>query len=243
MAALFLITMLFYPSVKTAAGLDEIINQIPEALLKAFVGDFLDFTSPEGYLNSQLFQMMLPLLLLIYSIRLGSNATAGEEEQGTMDLLLAHPLMRRRLVLDKAVAMAASTAVLASATWIGMWVGIAVVGMQIGVLRTVEATFSGLLLALAFGSLALAVGAATGRKGMATGVSVAIAVATYFLNALAPLVKGLQPFRKLSPFHYYIGGDPLTHGLNLAHAAVLAGIALACLIIAVVAFQRRDVGT
>ena len=39
---------------------------------------------------------MLPLLLLVYAIGAGSRAIAGEEESGTLDLLLAHPLSRRR---------------------------------------------------------------------------------------------------------------------------------------------------
>ncbi len=42
------------------------------------------------------------------------------------------------------------------------------------------------------------------------------------------------------PFYYYIGADPLTNGLNLAHAGVLIGITAALLAMAIVTFERRD---
>ena len=49
-----------------------------------------------------------------------------------------------------------------------------------------------LLLGLAFASLALAVGCATGRKAWAYGVTGVVAVATYMLNVLAPTVSALR---------------------------------------------------
>ena len=52
---------------------------------------------------------MVPLLLLIAAIGAGARATAGEEERGTLDLLLANPISRRRLVLEKLAALAAET--------------------------------------------------------------------------------------------------------------------------------------
>ena len=75
---------------------------------------------------------------------------------------------------------------------------------------------------------------------MSIGGASAIGVAAYFLNALAPLVDVLEPLTRLSPFYYYIGADPLTNGLNLLHAAVLTGLTLALLAVALVTFERRD---
>ena len=68
----------------------------------------------------------------------------------------------------------------------------------------------------------------------------AVGIAAYFLNALAPLVEALEPAQKLSAFYYYIGADPLVNGLNLAHAAVLVGLIVAALAVALVTFERRD---
>lgn len=73
------------------------------------------------------------------------------------------------------------------------------------------------------------------------GITGAIAVATYFINSLTLLVETLEPFRKLSPFYYYISAEPLMNGLNLGHAAVLVRLTAVLLVVALVTFERRDV--
>ena len=67
-------------------------QRLSEAL-KAFIafGGDLDYVSGAGYLGSELFAFMVPLLLLIAAIGAGARAIAGEEERGTLDLLLANP--------------------------------------------------------------------------------------------------------------------------------------------------------
>ena len=72
-----------------------------------FAGGELDIASPAGYLNSQVYALMAPLVLLIFAIGAGAGAVAGEEERGTLDLLLAHPLRRRDYVVQRFLALAA----------------------------------------------------------------------------------------------------------------------------------------
>jgi ABC-2 type transport system permease protein len=47
--------------------------------------------------------------------------------------------------------------------------------------------------------------------------------------------------RKLSPFYYYLGGDPLRTGVDLGHVAVLAAIPLVLLGVALWSLTRRDI--
>src|SRR5665811_1738184 len=46
-----------------------------------------------------------PILAILYAVSAGNAAVAGEEDRHTMDLLLADPISRTRLVLDKLGAM------------------------------------------------------------------------------------------------------------------------------------------
>ena len=55
---------------------------------------------------------MAPLVLFIFAIGAGSGAVAGEEETGTLDLLLAHPLRRRDYVVQRFLALAVLVAAL-----------------------------------------------------------------------------------------------------------------------------------
>jgi ABC-2 type transport system permease protein len=72
-------------------------------------------------------------------------------------------------------------------------------------------------------------------------VSVGVGVVTYLLNGFALIISWLEPYRYLSPFHYYADNDPLSNGLDLTDSLVLIAVTAVLVGIAVVAFQRRDV--
>jgi ABC-2 type transport system permease protein len=201
----------------------------------------VDYTSPAGYLGSELFSFMVPLLLMIAAIGAGAGTIAGEEERGTLELLLANPISRRRLVLEKAAAMTAEVLALGVVLLLSLWIGALLVGMDISLAHLTAATLSAVVLAIAYGAIALLLGAATGRRALAIGVSAAAAVAAYLVNGLAPLVDGLEVPRKLSPFYHYAAGDPLRHGLAASHSLVLLAIATAATLLAPAAFARRDI--
>ncbi len=241
LVALAIVTMLFYPSLQDSPAFDQMAKEMPEALMQAFWGDIADFTSPAGFLNRQLFVLVVPLLFMVLAVSRGSGAIAGEEEKGTLDLLLSSPVRRRRILTEKFAAMVAAIAAVGVVLWLGMVVGAMLVDMDISVWRIGEATLSGALLGLTFGAVALAVGSATGKRGLSMGVTSALGVTAYFVNALAPLVESIAGLQKLSPFYYYIGGDPLTNGLNLAHGGVLIALTAVAVAVALVAFERRNI--
>ena len=96
------------------------------------------------------------------------------------------------------------------------------------------------LLGVAFGSIALAVGSATGTRGVAIGVTSGVALVTFIVKTLAASVPAVKPFRILSPFFFYADHKPLSNGFNGADVAVLSGIAIVAALVALVAFDRRD---
>ena len=233
-----------YPSVRDNPDLNKMVEDYPDAF-KAFLGlgENVDYTSPVGYLNSELFSFMVPLLLLIAAIGAGARATAGEEEHGTLDLLLANPISRHRLVLDKLAALAVEIGVLALVLWLSLVVGAASIGMDVAAVDVGAASLAAALLAFAFGAIALFFSAALGRRAAAIGITAAGAVAAYLVSSLAELVGFLKPLRVASPFYHYVANDALRRGLTPEHVAfllVLAGIAVAA---ALVAFERRDLTT
>jgi ABC-2 type transport system permease protein len=233
-----------WPTVRDNPELNRLVEEYPDAL-KAFIGfgGQLDYTSPAGYLGSELFSFMAPLLLLIAGIGAAAGAVAGEEERGTLDLLLANPLSRRRLALEKLGAVVAELAALAAVLLAALWVGAKAAGMEISLGHLAAATASLLLLALSFAAVAFALGAGTGRRALAIGLTSAAAVLAYLVNSLAPLVAAFETLQPLSPFYHYAVSDPLRHGLEASHVVVLLGIALAASVVAVAAFDRRDLGT
>ena len=229
----------FYPSITAStAQLEGYMQNLPDAV-RNLIG--VDYTSPAGYLRAELFALLGPILFLVYAIGAGARAVAGEEETRSLDLLLSTPLTRSQIVRDKAIALLVAMSGLAAF----LCVVVVVIGrpfdLTVPVGNAAAACLMLLLLGLAFASLALAVGCATGRKAWAYGVTGVVAVATYILNVLAPTVSALAWTRPASPFRWYLEPDPLTTGLHPINMAVLLGITVVCMAVGVGTFRRRDV--
>lgn len=232
-----------YPSVRGNEALNKLVHDYPQAL-KGFVsfGGELDYTTGPGYLGSELFALMVPLLLLVAAIGAGARALAGEEEAGTLELLLANPVSRRRVAAEKLAALVVEIVALGIVLLVSLWIGCRAADLRVSATHLAAATLSAVVLATGFGALALLVGAVTGRRARASGLTAALAVAAYVVNGLAPLVSALDPLQKLSPFYHYAAGDPLRHGLALGNVGVLAAIAVGISVLAPLAFDRRELG-
>ena len=239
--ALVLLTVLFYPSIKGQQEFNDLTKDMPDAV-KALMGGN-DLISPAGYLNSQLFQTMLPALFLIFAIGRGTEWIAGEEKKGTLEMLLANPVSRARVVGERSAALAVMVMLLGAVLFAGLAGGAAVISMEIGIYDLLAACLALVLLGIAFGEIGLLLGAFTGKKGLSVGIAAAVAVAGFLLAALAPVVDFLEPFEKFSPFYYYSGTSPLLHGIDILHSVVLIAIALAATAAAAAGFERRDLAT
>jgi ABC-2 type transport system permease protein len=73
--------------------------------------------SPTGYLQGTLFALLGPLLAVMMAVAAGARAIAGDEEAGTLELLLAHPVSRTRLLLERFGALAAAVILLRLVVW------------------------------------------------------------------------------------------------------------------------------
>jgi beta-exotoxin I transport system permease protein len=234
------VTVAFYPSVKGSTGLSDYAQDLPEGLRGLFVGGEIDITSGPGYLNSQVFAMTAPLLLLIFAIGTGASAVAGEEERGTLDLLLAHPLRRSSFVLQRFVATGVLVIILSAVLFATVAIASALVDLEIGIDDLLAACGSNALLAILFGALALTSGAVLPGRGQAIGIATALAVAAWMLDGLGRAIDWLDPFRPLSPFYQAIATDPLRDGVPWGSWALLAGLICALAVVAVLGLNRRD---
>ena len=233
-------TVAFYPSVRDDASLSDFAEDLPESLRALFVGGELDIVSPAGYLNSQIFALVAPALFLVFSIGHGSGAVAGEEERGTLDLVLAHPVRRRDYVLQRFAAMTSLVAVLTAVVFATVAIGAVPVDLEIGLDKLAAASVSVGLLALLFGTLALSAGAVRPGRAAALAVATAVAIASWLLDGLAQAVGALEPLRPLSPYYQALGTNPLREGPPWQGWAILVGATAVLVAVAAAGLERRD---
>jgi ABC-2 type transport system permease protein len=243
MVALVAFTVAFYPSVRDNPTFDELIEDLPEAM-RALVGvqDGIPLTSPPGYLHGRLYAVMVPVLLLTFGIGHGAKAIGGSEADGTLELLLANPVTRRRVVAERYATLVLLLAGIAGVLTLSLLVLGPLVGLLdgVGITRLLSASAAAFCIALLHTTLAFAVGAATGRPGPAVALATAAASAGYLLQSLTAASDRLRSLEVLSPWHWYLDRNVLAEGV--APAAVAVPLVGAAVLFAVAAwrFDRRD---
>lgn len=231
----------FFPSMHASSAYSDVIDQMPSSIRDLFTaGTSADFSSGAGFLYLELLSFMAPLLVLVYAIGAGAGGVAGEEDRHTLDVLLATPISRRRVVLEQFLATAIGVFVLAGAMTMAIVGFGAAAGMGLSTWNVLAAMAHLALLGCVFGAAALAVGAGSGRLGLARGLPAVIAVLTYVVNGFAPSIGWLRPVRAFSPFYQYLGHDPIRQGVFVPSLVVSVSTVLVLLAIAVVGFTRRD---
>jgi len=242
--AMILLIVVAYPAVRDQPSLNDFIDEYPDFVAQILgVGGGLDLTSPEGYLNSQVFANTLPIIFLIFLVAFAVRETVGEERDRTMNLALSAPVRRERYILEKFAALTLVGLLLAAVSILTLVAFGPLVDLGLGVSGYVGGTVSVYLIAMVFATLALALGASTGSRGVAYGVTASLAVGMYILWGLAPLVSALEGFDRLNPFYWGLAGTPVLNGLQVGNALLLAAIVLILAGAAVAGFRGRDVGT
>ena len=229
----------FWPTMRSPQ-MAEALAAYPQDMLTAF--NYTDMATAQGYLGGAVYGLLVPLLVAVFAIAWGARAVAGDEDAGTLDLVLAHPVSRRGLALQRFGALLLGMVVVAGVLLAAM---VALRGaFQLGDVAVGGLVAINLQLALfgaAFGALAFAVGAATGSRAAALGAGAGVAVLAYLANSVFPQVEALEWTRTLSPFHWYLGGDPLTDGVQWTGVAALAATTLVLVAAGTALFTRRDV--
>lgn len=214
-------------------------DQFPEQLVALFGGG--DLSTPEGWYSLETFGLMAPGAVILVTVVIGAGALAGEESRRTMALLLACPISRNRIVLEKVIPMVFYAVLVGFITFAGVSIGSLIpdLGMSIGNIAATATLQT--LVGLVFGSLALALSAGTGRTSIAIYGAIGAALFFHLFNSLGALNEGLDDLGWLTPFSYYLDNDPLNNGMNWGNAAVLATLSVILIGLSFVLFQRRDI--
>ena len=233
-----LVIVLFYPTISEVPGLNEIWAE-DSALSVAFGGG--DLTSPEGFLNAEVFSFMWPLLFMIFSVWVGTASIAGEERRGTLEILLALPITRSSIVLQKSGVIFVANILLGLSGWIGLAVGFTIISVDVDIFVFIPPIVMLALLGSLLGTMALLIGSSTGKTGLAIGVTATVGTVAYLLNTLGQLVDGLEWIRYGSPLYYYSGANPLANGLSLGHSVVMVCTVIVFISISMIVFNKRDI--
>lgn len=236
---LIVITLVFYPSFKDQAQLNQQLENLPQAA-KSLFSDTGDFFSPQGYLSSQIYYLMLPIILSILSIGLGSSLIAREEDSGTLELLLSRPISRAKVLFGKAVAGVIIVLVVGLTALVSAVIMCKIVSIDAPLAGVAMATLAAMVLSLLFGAIALCITTIGRARGASIGVATLIAFGSYIIASLADVVGWLRWPAKFLPYHYYRPGDMLYGQYNWHGMAGFLVVIVILGFISWTSFRKRD---
>jgi ABC-2 type transport system permease protein len=184
------------------------------------------------------------LLVVIWPLLAGTGMLRGDEERGSLDVLLSAPRGRVRVALEKLAAL--WTALLVFAVVVGLLAFAG--GVKLNGEVTLGATLAfGLNLALigaVFGSIALFVSQFTQERRTASGLTAAILLVAILVDMVHRVVPNTVWLSRLSPVYYYNLSKPLVpgYGVNFGAIALLVALTAIFATAAIWLFARRDVG-
>jgi ABC-2 type transport system permease protein len=184
------------------------------------------------------------LLIAVWPLLACSRMLRGEEERGSLDVLLSLPRGRARVALEKLAAV---------------WTALLLMGLLIALItfaggKSFNADYSlgdallfGLNLALisgVFGSIALLLSQFTQERGTAAGVTGGLLLVFIVLDMVHRVIPGTEWLSRLSPVYYYNLSKPLIPSYGTSPGGMLVLLVLSILLsgAAIWLFVRRDVG-
>ncbi|MBN2477348.1 MAG: ABC transporter permease subunit [Pirellulales bacterium] len=221
-------------------SLDAVVQRL-SPIIRAFIGseDIPSVTTFDGFMRIE-FLNSLPLLLSIFAIVEGTAAVALEEERRSIDLLMAQPIRRWRVVVEKYAALVVAAYAIAALAGLGMVAATRFVVVEPPWYRMMLATTQAVPPALVVGGLALLGSCALRRRRSAIIVAAVFLAASFFLNVLAQIAELIRPWRKLSIFYGYGASRPLSGELIPGYTWWLLLAAVVLVVLAVFAFGRKE---
>ncbi|MCA9349742.1 ABC transporter permease subunit [Candidatus Saccharibacteria bacterium] len=240
-AGLFSFAMMFAALFQDfAKDIDQLVATIPSGF-EAFIGNMAAASTPPGWLAVELYGLFVPMILTIIGTGFGASAIGEEEDSGTLELLLASPISRSKILSGKVFAIMAQLGIVAGAVWSGIALGSLLFEFDISLNNVFQASLSGWLLGMSFGMATLAIQSITKSRSKALGIGSGIVATTYIANVVSKLVDYLGFIKYFSPFYYFDESYILHNGMR-SLSIILVILPVILFLIAYSSFRNRDTG-
>ncbi|MDD3828354.1 MAG: ABC transporter permease subunit [Anaerolineae bacterium] len=239
-AALGLILVPFYDVfMEQQADFLQMIESYPPEFLAFFGGDAASLATTEGYLGMYGFSM-LPVIVGIFAVIVGSGLLASDEESGRLDLIVAHPVSRTGIYWGRTLAFVAASLGIMIVGWLGFSILLGGSSLDVTWGQMALPFLPLLAQALLYGALALLLSMLLPARRLAAAGAGVVLVLSYLLTSMAGLNESLAAVARFLPYDYFQGGEAI-NGLDWPPFLGLLVASAALALLAWWRFQRRDI--
>jgi ABC-2 type transport system permease protein len=241
MAGFALLYVSIYPTFAESLGpdIDQLLAAYPDALSKAFGVQTL--ASIEGYLASELYTFGWLLVVGLYFGWAGASLVAADVERERMDMLLALPVSRARVVVEAYLSLLVPLVALTVVVPAVVVAGTAAVGYPVDAARVAAIHLLSVPYLLTCAGIGLVASVLFDRASLAQRAAVGVLAGLFFAESLVTDTD-LAPLGLVAPSRYVDPNAVLIDGEYAAlDGAVLAVAAVALVALAVGLFRRKDI--
>jgi len=218
--------------------LRELLKAFPDNIMAFFGGD-VNLFEPSGFLHLEFFSYM-PIILGIMVVSSAAGLISKNEEEGTLEIIIAQPVSRSLVFWSRLLALLVSVILILGIIWGGFALGLSTTETfdieQAEMIRPLVSLFA---ILLPFLALALLLSMILPSSSAASLVSGFLLIAFFFISSLARIDEDLEAINRFSPFKYYQGGAAI-NGLDQQNLLILFGISIVFILLAWFFFAWRD---
>lgn len=242
LALLSFLMMAIYPSFAAdAAQMEELLAAYPEGFMKAFGMDKLSLSNAMGWFALEAYLMII-LFGSMFAVILSSSMLAKEEDEKTIEFLLAKPVTRNHVVTSKLLAFVGYLLAFNAGVGVVTFIGFEIFAEEYSRMELLRLIIAPFLAHLSFASVGFLLSLFFTRKKSAYSVGIGLVLLVYFLNIMAALTEKVQFLRYISPFYYMDAADILVDGsinpLNILILLVVSALAIGA---TYHLYNRRDI--
>ena len=218
----------------------DLMKSMSPGLMKALGME--DLSNGANYAHATYTGLLGFVLLVVAVTAWATQVTAGPEESGELELTLAHAVGRRRVLIERTLAVIVRVVVLGlvAAATLAAWSQWG--GLHLTLAHIPAEVLAWMGLGLLSASAGICAGAFVGRRVVAIAASVAVAVLGYMLNVVGAQSADTKALLDFSPFAWAFRHAPLATGWDWTGLGLLYGTSAILLIIAAVVIGTRDIG-
>lgn len=239
-AAFSVLIVYLFPAIESAAGaIEELIAAYPESVREAF--GIRSYASIGGFLATELYQFVWTLMLGLYFIYLAGGVVAKDVETGRIDLLLATPVSRKRVLVEKYCSILVPIVLLNIVMPLVVLGAAMAIGESLSITNLILLHLVSIPYFMATASLGLSLSVVFDRADVAQRGGLALLFMLFVVDAVTTGTD-LEFLGVLSPTRYFDPTEILVDGtVDIGGTVILLSVAIVLVILTGEWFHRMDV--
>lgn len=235
--------MYIFPTIAMdGASFQELIESMPESFIAAFnlnrlsLHDIFGFYATEAYLFHSLFGS-------IFAILLGSSLLSKEEDEKTIEFLLAKPVTRAQIVTEKMLTYVVFITAYSLILFVVSFAAFEQFKIdEYNLTILILLSLAAYLVHLTFANFGFLMAMFITRKKSIYPTAIGLILAMYFLNILSSLQDNLAFLGYLSPFRYADAADIIIdEQLKVIYIIILLTVNILLIAASYLLYKRRDI--